>query len=264
MAGISALRADEALDGPVKLHGFVDAGAWVSAALKINGGIMQCLLSDIRKEIEGAILDKSSAEYKAATEQMSKEMVGLRQAWGPLTPAEQKVMADALEDVRLTIAGERPQATDALGLEQVQRWVACAKDPRVTPTLDLTRGQFAEDPTALRRQIALAAVKPEVDAAAREQGFSGAHEWGRATVKVIGAMREHGAELRLTDLDDKAAAHTPDEYKRLLSEAYEDLARAQLAFGCSSQEDVDMAVKYYDTIRASLGFDDKERDVRKL
>jgi hypothetical protein len=250
---LKALATDPKLDALARLYGFTGARAWVEATLKVNSGILGALLVGARKDLEASPMDKNSAEYKATIEELDKELREWRAAWGSLTEDEQQVVSDSLEEVRLLLHGERPEARDALTLERLQRWIAAGKDERIRAALDGLRTRFAEGPAVLRELIARAAVDPDIDAAAREQGFAGAHQWADVTAKVVGATLERSADLRLTKLDESAAEHTPEQYEKLMDAGFESLATIRLAFGTRPQEDMDLIDKYFESIGRVLG-----------
>jgi hypothetical protein len=206
-----------------------------------------------RKDLEASPLDKNSAEYKATIEKLDNELREWRAAWGSLTEDEQQVVSASLEEVRRLLHGERPEARDPLTLERLQRWIAAGKDERIRAALDVLRTRFAEGPGVLRELIARHAVDPDIDAAAREQGFAGAHEWADVTARVVGATLERSAELRFMKLDESAAEHTPEQYGELMDAALESLATIRLAFGTRPQEDMDLIDKYFESIGRVLG-----------
>ncbi len=249
------LANDKRLDELVKLHGFIGARAWVDATLKINSGIMGDFLGTAREALESSPFGKDSPEYKTALQEIDREFGELRALWGALTPEEQDVASDSMDDIRLIILGQRPLGTEVLALEQLQRWIAADKDEPIDAVLDLVREGFSDEPIALKRLILTASVSPEVDAAAQAHGFAGAHEWAQVTAKIIGAMLERSVELDLVDLDDAAADHPPDEYERLLQELYGDLADIRLAFGTRSDDDMALVGKYYKSVRRALDDD---------
>jgi len=259
-----AQASDPKLDQLVRLYGFTGARAWVDATLKVYACMTGALMASARKEIDASPIDKNSPQYKAAIAQMDKEAEEWYAAWGRPTSEEQQIVADSLESILLAIGDGRPAATDPLTLEGLQRWIAAGKDGRIRGALDALAKRYADGPAVLKELIVVDGVDPDLDAAAREQGFAGAHEWAEVTARIMGATLERAAEMRLAELDEKAADHAPEEYKKLLDSALEGLAAARLAFGTRPNEDMELIDKYFESISRVLGVGTPGRAERVL
>ena len=257
--GLKALVDDEELDRLVKLHGFTGAPAWVDATLRMNSGIICSVMIAMDEEYGGPTEDQASPEYKAYREEFDKEVARLRELWGPISDAEQALVMDALDDVRMVMVGGGPLRGPTLKLEGLQRWIACDRDARIGAVLDEIGKNLEEGPATLKQLILTASVRPEIDAAVREQGFAGGHAWADVTMRVVGAALEAGISMKLEALDAEAAEHTPEEYQGLVDRQLEALADVRLAFGARPDEDMGLVSKYRKSVFKALGSEDGDQ-----